>query len=199
MHQDPPHHGPSLLERIARGDAGAVPLVVDAYAGLVWRLVRRRLGPGTPEAEDVVQEVFTELWRSAARYDRARGAEAVFVATIAIRRATDAQRRLVRLARAAGELKSRPPAPSAPPRDRQVDPGLARALDTLPEAEREAIWLRVHAGMTHEQIGVALGRNPATIRTWVFRGLRRLRASLNTGGPSSEETMGEGVGGASRG
>lgn len=199
MSQDPDHHGPTLLERVARGDVDAVPLVVDAYAGLVWRLVRRRLGPSTPEAEDVVQEVFTELWRSAPRFDRTRGAEAVFVATIAIRRATDAQRRLVRLARAASQMQDRVPAVPAPAPDRLQDPDLARALESLPDDERQAIWLRVHSGMTHEQIGAALGRNTATVRTWVFRGLRRLRASLNTGGPSSEDTQSAGVGGASRG
>ncbi len=55
---------------------------------------------------------------------------------------------------------------------------MLRAFDQLSDDERDAIWLRIHGGMTHEQIGASLGQKPTTIRTWVFRGLRRLRASI---------------------
>ena len=60
-----------LLPLIARGDPSAFSAVVDRYAGLVWSLVRRR-GTDAADAEDAVQEIFTELWRNAERFDPGR-------------------------------------------------------------------------------------------------------------------------------
>ncbi|NOT59213.1 MAG: RNA polymerase subunit sigma-24, partial [Acidobacteria bacterium] len=64
-----------LLPRIAAGDRAAVQDCIDAYGGLVWSLARK-LTPTPADAEDAVQEIFIELWKSAARYDPSRCAEA---------------------------------------------------------------------------------------------------------------------------
>ena len=82
----------ALLPRVAAGDAAAVDLVLERYGSLVWSLATRGLRD-RPSAEDAVQEIFLDVWRSAGRFDPARGAEAVFVATIARRRIADAQRK----------------------------------------------------------------------------------------------------------
>jgi RNA polymerase sigma-70 factor (ECF subfamily) len=82
-----------ILVRVAAGDGTAVRACQDTFGGLVWSIARRMLG-ATAEAEDAVQEVFIELWRSAGRYDPERGTEVQFVATIARRRIIDRVRRL---------------------------------------------------------------------------------------------------------
>ncbi|MEL7087785.1 MAG: sigma factor [Planctomycetota bacterium] len=61
-----------LLPRVAQGEAEAVRRCLQRYQGLVWSLARRTLGSG-PDAEDLVQDVFIELWKKADRYDPARG------------------------------------------------------------------------------------------------------------------------------
>ena len=86
--------GPTLLERVGQGDASAVAELLDAHGALVWSIARKQLG--ATAAEDVVQEIFIELWKSAHRYDPSRSSEAVFIATIARRRIIDQRRKLGR-------------------------------------------------------------------------------------------------------
>ena len=78
----------SLLTRIADGDQSAVPECISRYGGLVWALARRRLA-SREDAEDVVQEIFVDLWRSANRFDPLVAEEITFVAMIARRRVID--------------------------------------------------------------------------------------------------------------
>ena len=70
---------PVLLAHVAAGDPKAMRMFLAQYGGLVWSIARR-FEPG--DAEDAVQEIFLDIWRSAASYDPARGSEATFVATI---------------------------------------------------------------------------------------------------------------------
>ena len=78
----------SVLPSVAAGDRSAMESCLQRYEGLVWSLARRMLGESS-EAEDAVQEIFIELWRSAGRFDPDEGSEATFVATIARRRLVD--------------------------------------------------------------------------------------------------------------
>src|SRR5689334_16385093 len=73
---------PSILQRIATGERAAVQECIDAYGGLIWSLARR-WSPAPHEAEDAVQEIFIDLWKSAARFDQAQASETTFVAMIA--------------------------------------------------------------------------------------------------------------------
>jgi RNA polymerase sigma-70 factor (ECF subfamily) len=76
---------PTFLERIAAGDPLAVEGCLEKYRGLVWSMARRFAG-NHADAEDVVQEIFIELWRHAGRFDAVVAAESTFVTTIARRR-----------------------------------------------------------------------------------------------------------------
>ena len=86
---------PSILERVARGDPGAPAACIERFRGLVWSLARR-LCANASDAEDAVQEIFIDVWKSASRFDPAIASETTFVAMIARRRLIDRGRRRMR-------------------------------------------------------------------------------------------------------
>ena len=86
-----------LLVRVASGDADAVKACIDRYGPLVWSITRKMFRDER-FAEDCVQEIFIELWKSAGRFDPERGSESTFIATIARRRLIDLRRRSQRAA-----------------------------------------------------------------------------------------------------
>src|SRR5678816_3425476 len=89
----PAHEAPaSLLGRVAAGVPGAVDECIARYGGLVWTLARR-FSSNSADAEDATQEIFLDLWRSAARFDPIAASETTFVALIARRRLIDRRRR----------------------------------------------------------------------------------------------------------
>src|SRR5262245_63951716 len=82
---------PVLLGRVAAGDQAAIRECIARYGGVVWSLARR-FEARDGDAEDAVQEIFLDLWKSAARFDRQIASEAAFVAMIARRRLIDRKR-----------------------------------------------------------------------------------------------------------
>jgi RNA polymerase sigma factor (sigma-70 family) len=168
----------TLLQRIAAGDAAAVKACMDTYGGFVWSLARRYVS-NLADAEDAVQEIFLELWKSAARYDPAIAKETTFIATIA-------RRRLIDRVRAAGR---EPPTnefdetlvPYGAVTQEDAGPieaelaNAQRALAALPPAQREILLLGIVEGMTHSEIATATGRPIGTVKTQMRRGLARLR------------------------
>lgn len=173
---------PTLLQRIAAGDASAVDQALDSYGGLVWRLANRYLDRAQGEVEDAVQEVFVELWLKASAFDPELGQEAAFVATIAHRRLIDYQRRVtarrkVERKAIAETLRS----VSSETRNDVSSQELATAFDELPEVERQTLWMSIHHGMTSRQIGIALDTSANTIKSRQRRGLARLVEALKPG------------------
>jgi RNA polymerase sigma-70 factor, ECF subfamily len=84
--------GAPLLHRLCAGERAAVDEALATWGPLVWSIARRH-HPDRTEAEDAVQEIFIDLWRTARRFDPAVGSEATFVATVAHRRCIDRHRR----------------------------------------------------------------------------------------------------------
>lgn len=167
----------TILQRIARGEPGAVEASLDEYGGLVWRLANRYLDGAQDEVEDATQEVFVEVWMSAKRFDPERGNEAAFVATVAHRRLTDYQRRVTArrslTRRSRDDLHARSLSNSVP-LDRLDLRELGDEFDRLPDQERQALWLSIHSGMSHRQIGEATETPIGTVKTRLRNGLRRL-------------------------
>lgn len=172
---------PSILPRIAAGDGDAVGECMDRYGGLVWSLARR-MAPSM--AEDAVQEIFIDLWKSAERYDPSKASEKTFIATIARRRLID------RLRKQGRRPQTRSlPEPDEPTPEPSVDEHLviqrgveaksaARYLNELRPEQRQVIRLSVVEGMSHSEIATATGIAIGTVKSHIFRGLAKVRARL---------------------
>ncbi|MFO0962614.1 MAG: sigma-70 family RNA polymerase sigma factor [Phycisphaerales bacterium] len=165
---------------------------MDRYGGLVWALARR-LSPTPSDADDAVQEIFIDLWKSAARFDPSVASESTFVAMIARRRLIDrGRRRSRRLDNAA--LPESPPAAEEPPVGRSTEVAEAsrlaqEAFEQLRPEQRRVLQLAIFRGTSHEEIARSTGLPLGTVKTHARRGLIRLRELLAQQGvvdPSGE-------------
>jgi len=170
----------TTLERIAAGDQAAVRECMDQFGPLVWSLARRWTRTAA-DAEDATQEIFLDIWKSAARYSPAQGSEAVFITTIA-------RRRLIDGLRSAGRRPQTEQLDEAATHDKgphdagavAADVEIARrAIDTLPPGQRDILLMAVVASMTHTEIATATGKPLGTVKTQMRRGLQKVRAMLD--------------------
>lgn len=166
-----------LVVRVARGDRGAFEALYERYVRSVYALALRRLGD-RHSAEDAVQETFAAVWRSARTYRPERGPAAPWLFSIARNAAVDRLRARVVLAE--------PPdaADAAPgPSDRAERDWLSwrvhRALEELPEAEREVLALAYWGGRSQSEIAAELGIPLGTVKTRTRSGLARLARILD--------------------
>jgi RNA polymerase sigma-70 factor (ECF subfamily) len=174
-----------LLRAVARGDEAAFAQLYDMVAPRVYGLVRRVLRDRA-QAEEVAQEALLEVWRTAARFDPARGSATAWVFTIAHRRAVDRVRaeqaasdRLVRSGVAAVETPYDAVADEVAGRlERQQ---VRHCLDALTELQRQAVTLAYYQGHTYPQVADLLGAPLPTVKTRMRDGLIRLRDCLAAG------------------
>lgn len=169
----------SILARIAAGDSPAVQECMDVYGGLVWSLARR-FTKSAAEAEDAVQEVFLDIWKSASRFDGSRASEKTFVAMIARRRLIDLLRR--------SEVRPKlVPIPEhmdfADEEHQRIEhsaelSNAERALATLRPAQRRVLLMSVYEGMSHGEIVSATGMPLGTVKSHIRRGLAEVRAAM---------------------
>jgi RNA polymerase sigma-70 factor (ECF subfamily) len=166
------------LVRIANGDPSAVADCMKRFSGLVWSLVRSKLG-NSAEAEDLTQEIFVEIWKSAARFNPEAGSESVFIATIARRRIIDRLRYLGRRPETEEFDETSSVGQTAPEQHIAADAARAHAaLQNLKEDQRSLILMGVVEGMTHSEIATATGKPLGTVKTQMRRGLAKVRAML---------------------
>ncbi|HUS32685.1 MAG TPA: sigma-70 family RNA polymerase sigma factor [Kofleriaceae bacterium] len=166
----------SLLARVAAGDASAVRECIAQYGGLVWSIARRF---ELADAEDAVQEIFLDLWKSAARFDPKIASEAAFIAMIARRRLID--RRRTRRRRPSTEQLPEVPThadeASLPDTCAEAKQA-ARALDQLRPEQRQVLVLSTCHGMSHGEIAAETGMPLGTVKAHARRGLLSIRAAL---------------------
>ena len=168
-----------ILERVARQEAGAVDEMMKRFGGLVWSLARRTC-PDATEAEDAVQEIFVEIWRTAGRFDSSIAGEATFVAMIARRRLIDRTRRRTRRPQSVALQESTSdPTPEDDRPEILEQAGVAsEAFEQLRPEQQQVLRLAIHHGRSHEQIATTTGMPLGTVKTHARRGLIRLRQLL---------------------
>jgi RNA polymerase sigma-70 factor (ECF subfamily) len=169
-----------LVRAISRSSGDALSQLYDRYAPTVLGLARRIVGQ-LDAAEEVVQDVFAQVWRDAPRYAAERGTVGAWIITLARTRAIDR----LRATRARPDQSAAVQAPdarpiAAPARTPEavaisIDEArrVRRALEQLPEALRGLVELAYYDGLTHQEIATRTGVPLGTVKT-------RLRAALTS-------------------
>jgi RNA polymerase sigma-70 factor, ECF subfamily len=172
-----------LMQLVRRGEPAAFEVIYERHATAAFSLAYRMTGTRSA-AEDVVQEAFLSLWRSHARYDRARGSVRTWILGIVHNRAIDALRRSV--------VHDRRRASDAGIEERfeageRTDVEVARmdeakevraALKTLPREQSTVIELAYFGGFTHTEIAEILDTPIGTVKGRMRLGLDKMRAQL---------------------
>lgn len=171
-----------LLRRVAQHDVDAFAVLYDQTRSRVYGMVARVLrDPGY--SEETTQDVYLQVWRSAAGYDPAAGSPLAWLLTLAHRRAVDR----VRSEQAATQRESRYGATTVePPIDHVADSVIlfderqrvANCMGSLTDVQREAIHLAYYEGLTYVQVSERLAANLATIKSRMRDGIRGLRNCL---------------------
>lgn len=170
----------NILQRIAGGDARAFDECFDRYGRLVWSLARK-FTPRNEDAEDAVQEILTEIWLNAGRFDSGKSAESTFISTIARRRLIDRLRKTYRRPATASieEIVETQPNDFEDRMSHRIEARRAvRAMRSLRNEQRELIYLNVYEGLSHGEIGERVGMPLGTVKTHIRRGFERVRKSL---------------------
>jgi RNA polymerase sigma-70 factor (ECF subfamily) len=170
-----------LLHAIARGEESALAALYDRYHSILLGLLLRILH-SRAEAEDVLQEVFLQIWQRAANFDETRGRAFTWMVTLARSRAIDRLR----------SLQSRQRADDTSLRDAPESVGDASddalhaehrdivrgALAEIPEEQRRALLLAYFEGLTQAEIAERLGQPLGTVKTRMRSGMSKLRDLL---------------------
>jgi len=163
-----------LIRRVAGGEEGALEALYDRYSGLVYSVAMRVLRDAGA-AEEILQDIFYQLWRTARSFDAARGSLPGWLLVTARNRAIDRLRR-----RSPGDRNTTEEAPASFPF--ALETALSRsemmsrvkaALGGLPEAQRQAMEMAYFEGLTQSEIAGRTGEPLGTVKT-------RMRAALQT-------------------
>src|SRR5580692_4723319 len=175
----PGHDLDLLLVRVARGDQAAFEAVYDRLAGPIYGLIRKVVRDAA-QSEEVAQEVMLEIWRSACRFDPAKGSAMTWAMMIAHRRAVDRVRSAT--AETQRDQKSAAGAVSievdvvAEAVEANLDrERVRRCLDSLTDIQRETVTLAYYGGYSYREVAGVLSVALGTIKTRIRDGLIRMR------------------------
>lgn len=173
----------ALIKRVADGDQSALTELYDSTSRLVFGLVLRVVGDRAT-AEEVVLDVFTQVWRQAATYDTKRGAPLAWIMTIARTRGIDRLRSGKRDFQnkesldSIGEARSATASPEENTVISERRTLVRSALDLLSAEQREVIELAYYSGLSHSEIALKLNQPLGTVKTRTRLGMMKLRDTL---------------------
>jgi len=166
-----------LISAIRSGDQSAMAALYDRYSSIVYSVALRVLGD-TGAAEDVLQDVFMQLWRNPGLFDSNRGSLGAWLAVIARNRAIDALRKR----RPESDIED---VVLSVETDLAAEADRARAaekvrsvLGTMPGPQRAALEMAYFEGLTHTEIAAKTGEPLGTIKTRIRAGLTTLRKAF---------------------
>jgi RNA polymerase sigma-70 factor (ECF subfamily) len=166
-----------LVTAIRSGDESAMAVLYDRYSSLVYSVALRVLGD-TGVAEDVLQEVFMQLWRNPGLFDSSRGNLAPWLAVITRNRSIDSLRKR----RPETDIDEvvvsvEPDMAGAAERGRAMEK-VRGALGLMPLPQRSALEMAYFEGLTHTEIAAKTGEPLGTIKTRIRAGLLALRKAI---------------------
>jgi RNA polymerase sigma-70 factor, ECF subfamily len=171
----------ALIRRILNGDETALGALYDRYGGLVYSVANRILRD-TGAAEEVLQDIFHQIWRTAARFDFERGSLTAWLLVMARSRSIDRLRRR--------SLPTEDPAEpanivlradfnlEAATAQNQMMAQVRKALEALPEAQRHAMELAYFEGLTQTEIASRTGDPLGTVKTRLRTAVASLKKAL---------------------
>jgi RNA polymerase sigma-70 factor, ECF subfamily len=166
------------------GDQSALAELYDRYSSVVYAVALRVLGD-TGAAEDILQEVFLQLWRNPGAFDSARGSLGAWLAVITRNRAIDSLRRRKPETHIEDVIVSvAPDLAAAADRSRAAEK-VRGVLGSMPTAQRSALEMAYFEGMSHSEIATKTGEPLGTIKTRIRVGLMSLRKAFAVGEGSS--------------
>jgi RNA polymerase sigma-70 factor, ECF subfamily len=173
-----------LIEQVANQDREAFSQLYDRFSSLVFTLAMRML-KARSDAEDLLQEVFVQIWRQAENYSAERGSPEAWIINIARSRAIDKIRSIRRMEKslvltedpARAEARNNVEGSAAESEARLT---MSSALMNLPESQRRVLELAYFDGFTQSEIAERLGEPLGTIKTRMRSGIQRLRDILGT-------------------
>jgi RNA polymerase sigma-70 factor (ECF subfamily) len=168
----------ALIARIRAGDESAMSELYDRYSGIVYGVALRVLG-STTAAEDVLQEVFLQLWRNPQAFDPDRGRLAPWLAVISRNRAIDLLRK-----RPMEEDINELPISTGVNLEDQASERIAiekvrGVLAQLPVEQRKTLEMAYFEGLTHTEIATKTGEPLGTVKTRIRYGLLALRKAFS--------------------
>lgn len=172
-----------LMRAVATGDQQAFRRFVERHQSLVIGTVARMLGAG--DAEDIAQQVFLNVWKSAPRW-RPEAKVTTWLMTITKRLVFNESRRRSRsriLPRQreddpSPEIPGATPSPDREILERELHEAIGTAMTLLPAKERMAVVLRRYEGMAYEEIASVLGTTVPAVKSLLFRARNTLREKL---------------------
>jgi RNA polymerase sigma-70 factor (ECF subfamily) len=183
--EQPNENDVELLKAIAAKDEAALGQLYDRYRLILFGLLMRILN-NREEAEDVLQEVFLQVWRRAADFDENRGRPFTWLVTLARSRGIDRLRSLAsreRVAVAGANEAAEEVSDAATDAIRSEQRGVVNgALSQLPEEQKQPLMLAYFDGLTQSEIALQLGAPLGTVKTRMRTGMMKLRELLSARG-----------------
>ena len=173
-----------LIQRAAAQDREAFSQLYDRFSSLVFSLAMRMLRAPS-DAEDLLQEVFVQVWRQAANYSQERGSPEAWIINIARSRAID-KLRAIRRRDKSFVLTDDPAAAESPDNvestvgESEAKLAMNSALANLPEAQRRVLELAYFSGLSQTEIAEHLAEPLGTVKTRMRSAIQRLRGMLGT-------------------